>query len=105
MPMPAGEARINSSDYPIFTVSSGNAQCKKIYGENTKMANIDELKSIFTNNSLGYISSELSNFTYPTDYVSSNIVSTSAAYWLSFYTGALYSNNFGNDIRVFCIKR
>ena len=73
------------------------------------MANIEELKSIFTNNNLGYSSSSRPKFLYLDGYLSSTLFSSTRIYGILGYNGAIYTDfiayNTANYVNIFCVKR
>lgn len=72
------------------------------------MANIEELKSVFTNNKLGYLRSGTAYFLIEDGYVSSTLASANYAYALAGHTGGIayeVINNTNTYNRVFCVQR
>ena len=109
-PMPVRHLRVTKDKpYTTFTIGNGNASCRTKYGEDSKMANIEELKSVFVNNKLGYISSTEQSFLTPDDYVSSTVISPSKLYNFSSYHGGISYRNIGyyssGYVQIFCVKK
>ena len=109
-PTPAGHLAVNKTEeYPTFSVSLGNNMCRKKYGDDAKMANIEELKSIFTNNHLGAFYSAEPRFLVPDGYTSSTIAGNGYIYGFSGYIGKINaietsSWNSADYINIFCVK-
>ena len=95
--------------YPTFTISNGNAYCKSKYNDDARMANIEELKSLFTNNNLGYFNSSRPYFFIFDGYLSSTLFSSTRVYYISGYSGAIITYvqgyNTANYANIFCVKR
>lgn len=109
-PAPLGHQRMDKDEpYPTFTISNGNAYCRSKYGDDARMANIEELKSVFTNNNLGYISSSIPYFIQQAGYRSSTLYSITKVYGIKGHSGEIGTSlpgyNTDNYARIFCVKR
>ena len=51
--MPLKNIQPYQSDYPEFSIGLANSLCRKNHGDDAKVANIEELKSIFVNRNFG----------------------------------------------------
>ena len=108
-PYPLGQLKLDKNKpYSTFTIGNGNASCRKKFGNDAKMANIEELKSVFTNDKLGYVQSGAPNFLHYDTYLSSTITQTSKVYVLGGASGIINSNSISfNSVDyalIFCVK-
>ena len=110
-PYPLGYSRVtDDGSHPQFSIGYGNLKCRKNFGDDAKMANIEELKSLFVNNKLGYTGSAAYEnlFLLADGYISSSIID-SYAYCLEAYTGKIYIRipdyNDAGYRRTFCVKK
>ena len=110
--MPSPVADISVSDdgnHPKFSIGYGNSNCRKLYGDDTRMANIEELKSIFVNNSLGFNARyNKPIFAISDAYHSSTITSNEKLNILDATTGGILVRNISvyssGKARIFCVK-
>lgn len=112
MPIPSGETKIKKNAYPTFSIATGNQACHDSYGTNTKMANIEELMSLFINRNLGYISSDYPYF-ISQDFFASSTVMNGKYYGLIGSQGSVYNFNVSeyhsganeNYNLLYCVKK
>ena len=79
--LPLGYIEILKSKYPDFSIGIANSVCREKYGNDSRVANIEELKSLFVNRNLGL---NLNN-----GFVSSTPASSTTLYMLRLYAGNL----------------
>ena len=91
---------VRESQYPEFNTGAGNAVCRK-YDSDSKMANIEELKSIFINQKLAR--------TTNTGYMSSTPASATTLYSISMWAGSVLPTaiSYGGltQRNIMCVKR
>lgn len=107
-PYPLNQEKITKSEHPEFSIGVGNTFCRQKYGNDSKMANIEELKSIFVNDYLGYKSSTYPYFFISDGTASSTVISNTKLYMLRPYNGAVLKVNIdysSTSNLIFCVKK
>ena len=93
MPYPVKYLSVsNDGNHSQYSIGYGNQRCREKFGHNTKMANIEELKSIWVNNSLGFSYASAPTFLPPLR-ICSSTVSNGMMYNIGGSLGNIYQQN------------